>query len=220
MKIKSDSPGRSVNTAENVPDRRQKILAAAEAVFDANGYATATVEQVAAKAGISKGSIYNYFRSKEELFEQVFANAVSQLEAQALQILAEQVSPDQKLSHFLDYRFRCIEETSRFGRLVLEAWVTASRDQQSELAKRFSEISDRWQRWIAGILAEGAAQGQFALQFDSPVGAGLILALLDGMEIESILGFGPKLDEKYRQAMNTAVLAALRAPKEEPSQPS
>ena len=67
----SNNPGK--------PDRRQAIIAAAQEAFDAHGYAATTIDEVAAKAGISKGNIYNYFRSKEELFEQVFVNVVCRM---------------------------------------------------------------------------------------------------------------------------------------------
>ena len=82
----------------SIPDRRGAILDAAEAVFASHGFAATTIDAVAAKAGIAKGSIYNYFPSKEALFEQVFVNAVSRLEADALRILAEPISASERLS--------------------------------------------------------------------------------------------------------------------------
>ncbi len=57
-------------------NRRAEILASAQKVFDAHGYAATTVEAVAEGAGIAKGSIYNYFESKQELFRAVFTEAL------------------------------------------------------------------------------------------------------------------------------------------------
>ncbi|MBI3997694.1 MAG: TetR/AcrR family transcriptional regulator [Armatimonadetes bacterium] len=48
-------------------ERRRQILQAAIRVFAQRGYATATIEDVARAAGVSEGTIYNYFRSKEDL---------------------------------------------------------------------------------------------------------------------------------------------------------
>lgn len=49
-------------------DRREKILDNARAVFLARGYAASSMSMIADRLGGSKGTLYNYFRSKEELF--------------------------------------------------------------------------------------------------------------------------------------------------------
>jgi AcrR family transcriptional regulator len=52
-------------------ERRQAILDAALEVFAAQGFAAARLEDVARQAGVAKGTLYLYFRDKEELFEQI-----------------------------------------------------------------------------------------------------------------------------------------------------
>jgi AcrR family transcriptional regulator len=54
--------------------RRQGILDVAREVFLAEGYAAASMSTIAARVGGSKGTLYNYFRSKEELFEAFIRN--------------------------------------------------------------------------------------------------------------------------------------------------
>src|SRR5579863_9575341 len=49
-------------------ERPQEIIEAAFAEFSRNGYATTTLDQVAERAGVTKGTIYVYFESKEHLF--------------------------------------------------------------------------------------------------------------------------------------------------------
>jgi AcrR family transcriptional regulator len=49
-------------------ERPHEILEAAFAEFSRNGYATTTLEQIAERAGVTKGTIYVYFESKEQLF--------------------------------------------------------------------------------------------------------------------------------------------------------
>jgi len=57
-------------------DRPQEITEAAYAVFAENGYAATRVEEVAKRAGVSKGLLYLYFRTKEELFKAVIKSVV------------------------------------------------------------------------------------------------------------------------------------------------
>jgi AcrR family transcriptional regulator len=59
--------------------RRQSILAAALTVFASHGFAAARLEDVAARAGVAKGTLYLYFRDKEALFEALVRSAVSPL---------------------------------------------------------------------------------------------------------------------------------------------
>ncbi len=57
-------------------ERPQEITAAAFAAFAENGYAATRVEEVAKRAGVSKGLMYLYFKTKEELFKAVIKSVV------------------------------------------------------------------------------------------------------------------------------------------------
>jgi AcrR family transcriptional regulator len=57
-------------------DRPREIAEAAFAAFSENGYAATRVEEVAKRAGVSKGLMYLYFKTKEELFKAVIRNVV------------------------------------------------------------------------------------------------------------------------------------------------
>jgi AcrR family transcriptional regulator len=211
------APGRPNGEETNVvdqhlPGKRQAILAAAESVFDARGYAAATMDAVAEEAGIAKGSIYNYFRSKQDLFFQVFARVVSGAEAEVDGLLAGAATPSEKLQRLLGFWSQRLGYHTRIGRLVLECWANAAReDQHGRLAASFREMHARWRGILADILAEGASSGEFDPEFDTPVGASLILAVLDGIEIQSILDVGLTVDETFLAALNRAIMLGLKA---------
>lgn len=57
--------------------RREAILAAALEVFASDGFAAARLDDVAAKAGVAKGTIYLFFEDKEHLFEQLLISAIT-----------------------------------------------------------------------------------------------------------------------------------------------
>ena len=50
-------------------EKRERILRAAEALFDAQGYANTTIEQIVQQLGVTKPFVYYYFRNKQEIFE-------------------------------------------------------------------------------------------------------------------------------------------------------
>lgn len=192
--------------------RREAILNAAEKVFAADGYAAATVDAVAEEAGIAKGSIYNYFPSKHDLFFQVFLRVVAGAEAEADELMAGACTAAERLHRLLDYWSQRLGYYARIGRLVLECWATAAREgRHGDLAAAFQQMYARWRGMIGKILAEGARSGEFDPEYDTPVAASLILAMLDGIQIQSILDMGLTVDEPFLKALRQTIMLALKS---------
>lgn len=61
-----------------ISEPEKKILEAAKKVFESSGYAGARMQQIADEAGISKASLHYYFRTKENLFEKIFDETISE----------------------------------------------------------------------------------------------------------------------------------------------
>lgn len=195
-------------------DRKKEILAAAEKVFDASGYAATTVEAVAVEAGLSKGSIYNYFRSKQDLFSQVFAGAVSGEQTDIGRLMSGPLGPEEKLSQLLNHWSGRMEYYKRIGRLVLEFWAAAARqERQGELAVTFQQMYAGWRQLIGDILIEGIRSGQFRREIDPSIAASLIMAVMDGIVVQSILDVGIEVDEDFLAAMKRAIIMAITAGK-------
>ncbi|MEQ8535276.1 MAG: TetR/AcrR family transcriptional regulator [Imperialibacter sp.] len=74
------SPRTKAQIEEIREQSREKIIAAALDLFAHSGFHSTSIAQVAAKAGISKGLIYNYFQSKEDLLQAIFTEAMKNSE--------------------------------------------------------------------------------------------------------------------------------------------
>ena len=61
--------GRQKADTAGSDEKRERILRAAEALFDAQGYANTTIEQIVQRLGVTKPFVYYYFRNKQEIFE-------------------------------------------------------------------------------------------------------------------------------------------------------
>jgi len=72
------SPRTSVRNEEIRQESMQKIMDAAFLLIARQGYESTSIAQIAKKAGVSKGLMYNYFTSKEDLLEKMVANAMKQ----------------------------------------------------------------------------------------------------------------------------------------------
>lgn len=81
-----------------IEQRRAQILEAAAKVFAEKGFQQATISEIAAEAGVSEGTIYNYFRSKEELL----INIPRQIGQPVLAAMAARVRSGEAFTHIQD----------------------------------------------------------------------------------------------------------------------
>ena len=82
--------------------RRQAILEAALSVFAARGYAAARLDDVAAQAGVAKGTLYLYFKDKQALFEELVRGAVTPIMDQ---VRAAALTSDMEPIHIVEMFF-------------------------------------------------------------------------------------------------------------------
>ncbi len=197
-------------SAKHLEDRRREIIAAAEKCFDAKGYAATTMEAVAEATGISKGSIYNYFSSKQDLFTQVFAAACAGDEADYDRLMDQPISAIEKLRQLLDNWSVTLEHHARIGGLVLEFWATAARQgQRGEFSAWFRRMYSDWRGKLTALISLGIEQDQFRQELQPSVAASLILATMDGITIQGILDGQIRIDTDFLKGMKNGMLTAL-----------
>lgn len=193
----------------NGHDKRDQILTAAERVFDAFGYAATTMDAVAAEAQLSKGSLYNYFQNKEDLFRQVFAATTSSIQDRSRNLLSGSGPAATRLDGLLDLWFERLDVSKRFGRLVLEFWATAARQDQGALSQQFRELYGYWREQLRQLIEQGVAEGAFSQQMDPAAAASLILAVLDGCQVQLMLDVGLVVNTELLDSLKRAVMAGL-----------
>lgn len=82
-------------------ERRERLLDAASRVFTRNGYEQASMDEIAAEAGIGKPTIYRYFDGKAALFSAVFENALDRLEEKMADILLRETSLERRVDRLV-----------------------------------------------------------------------------------------------------------------------
>src|SRR5947199_8256093 len=140
--------------------RPQEILDAALAEFAAKGFAAARMDDVARRAGVTKGTIYLYFPSKDELFKSLVREAIgSTLE----QVTATANAYDGPARALLVSVLRTIGAVMRTSdRIVLPKIILAEAGNFPELVRFYRfEIIEKGMELFRGILARGIAQGEF-----------------------------------------------------------
>lgn len=89
----NESNGRHISRKERERLlRRSEIISAAREVFALRGFAEATLDEIAERAEFGKGTLYNYFENKEELFEAVIVNSYEAITESAAEVLARETT--------------------------------------------------------------------------------------------------------------------------------
>lgn len=201
----------ATTSEEHLSARRREILEAARTVFDASGYEATTIDAVALAAGVSKGNIYNYFPSKQELFKQVFMEDQTIRDYQAM--AAAEGSVTKKLDLMLDTWFVRLAEQKAIARLMLEYWATAAREGcEGEMTATFQRMYRQWRDFITDLVRQGIASGEFSTQLDPAVAASLMVAFVDGVGLEAMLNIGLVVDEQLLAGIKQSIFASLVAP--------
>lgn len=172
---------------ENRRKKQQAIVQAALAVFARNGYASTTVSEVARVAGVGKGTIYEYYQSKEDLFFGVFEWYVEMMVASGL-IQATEHGGDaaEHLRAFLDSALSSAIETMEYFAISLEFWAAAGNPAtRDRFRAALQDLYDSFRTVIQGIIEDGLTAGAFhSLVNPEAVAAGLVGAL-DGLMLQA-----------------------------------
>ncbi len=194
--------------------RREDILRSAGSVFSAKGYAAATVDEIAHEAGIAKGSVYNYFPSKQDILTQLLRHTAVKDEAFMDGLVAADLPAREKIGQLLHMFFDQFVAFQQIGRLVLEFWVTAAGEAgRGTFATTLREMYRRYHQRLVSILLQGQREGDFVLEHGPDIGAALITAVIDGMQIQAMMELRTDWSEEYRSALEQAIWDALTAGK-------
>lgn len=172
-------------------ERRQQILDAALEVFSRTGYHVTNVSDVAAQAGVSQGTIYWYFDSKDELFQAALLSAFGDIGEDAIGALSECETATEKLLMLADSMVGLADVAEGLFMLFLGYW--ASSDRQEASAQIWVDVLKQYRDVVVEVIEEGIRRGEF-----KPVNAeGLAWALLaayDGLAAYAVIM--PDLDLK------------------------
>lgn len=161
-------------------ERRQQILDAAEVVFADKGFNKARMDDIVDQAGLSKGALYWYYKSKDALIialiDRVFGGEVRQAEAL---VEAEGASAD-RLQTFVQGAFQEIKRFEHLMRLGYEFLALAARSKV--VRSKIQEYYRRYSAIIARIVQQGIDKGEFE-PIDPDAFATTLIGLVEGFAL-------------------------------------
>lgn len=97
---------------------RKAILSAAEGVFAQKGFYAATTDEIAERAEFSKGALYTYFRSKEEIFLSLMREKVDSLEKKIKKSIKAALNPIEGIKNLIRAYLEFFEENKEFFQIM------------------------------------------------------------------------------------------------------
>jgi AcrR family transcriptional regulator len=191
-------------TVKKPHERRADIEAAARRLFESRGYDDITMNDVVADLGVAKGTVYHYFRSKEELLEAVVTDIVGQATEQMRHVLhAVTGSPVERLVALMAAGSVADENAQILDHL--------HRGANAEMHVRLLAVAIEQQAPLyAEVLQEGTAEGVF--QVDLPLEtAEFLLGAAQFLTDEGIAPWSPESLARRALALPTLIERLLGA---------
>jgi len=181
MSAHSSPPDRSAGG-----DKRERILDAAELIFARHGFYAARVSEIAKEAGVADGTIYLYFKSKDDLLISLFERRMTQVNLELRAAIAEG-TPLERLHAFIRTYLRMLSNEPAAAEVV-----TIELRQSSKFMKEYDnpQFAD-FLRMLGAIITDGQERGELDDAIPSHIAARMIFGILDELALAWVLGKQP-----------------------------
>ena len=172
------------NTAEKIQsDKYERIIQAATRVFASKGFYNAKVADVAREADVADGTIYLYFKNKDDLLISIFEHSMDTF-IQSVQKTLEEVSdPVEKLHRFIRLHLELVQNNQDIAQVLQIELRQSSKFMKEYAATKFRDYLDV----ISKILEEGQSKGVFNAAINPGIVKRSIFGAVDEMALDWVL---------------------------------
>ena len=175
--------GQGAQARATVTDKREAILRAAIKVFASKGFFNSKVADIAGEAGVADGTVYLYFKNKDDILHSIFDRAMAEFIAEGKKELAGLGSPEARLKRIAELHLERLG-ADRDLAIVFQVELRGSTKFMQEFsASGFAEYLDI----IRQTFAEGQKAGVFRNDIKPVVCAKILYGALDEMVTNWIL---------------------------------
>ncbi len=160
------------------PEKQARILQAAMGEFADKGYASASMNVVVDKAGISKGALFNYFRSKEELFNYIYRMALEQTKDTLREVRDRSREEDffARLKGVMAAGLHFLQEHPQLARIYFRMIYAGDSPYRNEILQ---ELHAESLGFIKSLVERGIQRGDLRKDLDPLLAAFVIQCVLD-----------------------------------------
>ncbi len=190
--------------------KRRSIIIAALKVFANKGYKATRTIDIAEAAGIGKGTIYEYFRSKEELIEAIFESLFIDYEQRLEELAKSSLAPIEAI--LTSFR-QMMAEADEYGDLVpvsFELWTSKDVSEKLGFDRRMSEWFEKLANSYKEIIVKGQKTGEIDPEIDAEAISRMLVSAIDGIILHYCLFQPPKsFFQRQQQELERMVRSVL-----------
>lgn len=191
-------------------DKREQIIQAAIEVFARQGLEKGKIADIATAAGIGKGTVYGYFRSKEDLFTAIEVTVLGGISSILEKVMKSDLPPGEKLVTIMN---ESVDQMIQMGDallIVTELWAQAARGHWHQHgASVLVEMYADFRETIILILAEGV-EGEEFRQMSKEGVATLLMAFMDGLFWQFVILKDPSRFQKVKTEAIQSFMKGIR----------
>jgi len=162
--------------------RKSAILRSAQQLFFKRGFKAVTVESIAKQARLSKGTVYLYFNSKEEIYTHILLNDIENFNRKVVDIVDKGGSASEMLSAFADIYVNFFLNDRELFRILMTFMLhTENLRFSPEMNRHMILATNRTIEIVNRILKHGLMAGEFSRKKDILKGQDIIWGLLNGI---------------------------------------
>jgi TetR/AcrR family transcriptional regulator, fatty acid metabolism regulator protein len=166
------------------PDKPQQIIEAAVRVFARKGYYNSRVSDIAREAGIAAGTIYLYFKTKDDILVTLFRDKMADFVGVLRKAIAGEADAASKIRRLVSLHFRILEESPDLAEVV----QVELRQGQKFFRGASSQEIGAYFALIGSVLEEGVAEGRFRSGLPVKVATKILFGAMDQMATSWVLG--------------------------------
>jgi TetR/AcrR family fatty acid metabolism transcriptional regulator len=176
----------TANKRKRAPGKRDRILKAAVKVFAKNGFYATRVSEIAKAAGVADGTIYLYFKNKDDVLITIFEEGIERL-LTILREVAESEAPfENRIQRIIELQLGLMEEQRDLAEVI-----TVNLRQSSRLLKQYATpLFMQYIDVIAGVVRDGQEEGSFRKDLNPRVVARSLFGAIDAILLTWALGEG------------------------------
>ena len=187
---------RNGKSADDRAGKRERILDAAEKVFAERGFFAAKVADVAREAGVADGTIYLYFKNKDDLLVSLFEARMEVVNRTLAGAVAGAPTPRAQLAAFVRAYLALVAEEPTAAEVLTIELRQSTKFMREYHAQGFGELL----RLLAGVIARGQQAGELSAAVPAIHAARMIFGVLDELALAWLLGRGVRRGGKKQPA--------------------
>ena len=186
--------------------KEEAIIKAARRRFAHYGYSKVTMDEIAGDVEMGKASLYYYFPTKENLFQEVILQEQDEFADEIEKILQNENCAEDKLVQYVDQRLKYFQKLFNLGALSFYSFI----EKKSHFKQYYKEFEERELQLLSKIFEEGKKKNEFKKDVDEKV-VRVLLHILQGLRLRTIKSIaGQQMDNRSYKELKDEMLMTMK----------